>query len=88
MVSVVCFIKHSVDPVVIILALLACWAYIMPVREIDDYPIEEALMPMLNVGDVAPDFSVLDHTGKKVTMGDYQGKTVVMWFYPRASTGG
>ena len=52
------------------------------------HPIEEALMPMLNVGDVAPDFSVLDHTGKEVTLGDYQGKTVVMWFYPRASTGG
>ncbi|MBT3601938.1 MAG: redoxin domain-containing protein [Candidatus Latescibacteria bacterium] len=45
-------------------------------------------MPMLNIGDDAPDFSVLDHTGKEVSLGDYQGKVVVMWFYPRASTGG
>jgi len=45
-------------------------------------------MALLNVGDVAPDFSVKDHTGADVTLGDYQGKTVVMWFYPRASTGG
>lgn len=43
---------------------------------------------MLNVGDDAPGFSVQDHTGKDVTLDDYQGKTVVMWFYPRASTGG
>jgi peroxiredoxin Q/BCP len=43
---------------------------------------------MLNIGDVAPGFSVQDHTGKAVSLADYQGKTVVMWFYPRASTGG
>lgn len=52
------------------------------------HPIEEALMPMLKVGDIAPGFSVLDHTGKEVALSNYQGKTVVMWFYPRASTGG
>jgi peroxiredoxin Q/BCP len=45
-------------------------------------------MPLLNVGDVAPDFNVKDHTGKDVSLGDFRGKTVVMWFYPRASTGG
>ena len=45
-------------------------------------------MPMLNVGDAAPDFKVKDHTGKEVSLGDFRGKTVVMWFYPRASTGG
>jgi thioredoxin-dependent peroxiredoxin len=45
-------------------------------------------MAMLHVGDNAPDFKVQDHTGKEVTLGAYRGKTVVMWFYPRASTGG
>lgn len=43
---------------------------------------------MVKVGDKAPDFTVTDHTGKEVSLGDYAGKTVVLWFYPRASTGG
>ena len=43
---------------------------------------------MLSVGDTAPDFSVLDHSGNEVKLSDYSGKTVVIWFYPRASTGG
>ena len=43
---------------------------------------------MLQVGDKAPDFSVQDHTGKTINLTDYRGKTVVLWFYPRASTGG
>lgn len=43
---------------------------------------------MLNVGDKAPDFEVLDHEGNTVRLSNYEGKTVVMWFYPRASTGG
>ena len=45
-------------------------------------------MALLNVGDVAPDFSVQDHTGMTVALSDYRGMIVVMWFYPRASTGG
>ena len=43
---------------------------------------------MVSVGDKAPEFSVKDHTGRLVSLGDYAGKTVVLWFYPRASTGG
>ena len=43
---------------------------------------------MLAVGDTAPDFLVKDHTGNKVKLSDYRGKTVVLWFYPRAGTGG
>lgn len=45
-------------------------------------------MALLNVGDVAPAFTVKDHTGKDVSLSDFHGKNVVMWFYPRASTGG
>ena len=43
---------------------------------------------MLAVGDVAPNFLVKDHTGREVKLSDYRGKNVVLWFYPRASTGG
>ncbi len=43
---------------------------------------------MVKVGDKAPDFTAIDHTGKEVSLSDFAGKTVVLWFYPRASTGG
>lgn len=43
---------------------------------------------MLNVGDTAPDFAVLDHTGTLRKLSDYKGKTVVLWFYPKADTPG
>lgn len=43
---------------------------------------------MLNVGDPAPDFSVPDETGKVRTLAEFRGKTVLLWFYPKASTPG
>ena len=43
---------------------------------------------MLNVGDVAPDFAVPDHAGQTRRLSDYRGKTVVLWFYPKADTPG
>ena len=43
---------------------------------------------MLNVGDPAPDFAVSDHTGRTRRLGDYRGRTVVLWFYPKADTPG
>lgn len=43
---------------------------------------------MLKVGDVAPDFSAVDHNGKTVKLKDLRGKTVVLWFYPKADTPG
>jgi thioredoxin-dependent peroxiredoxin len=43
---------------------------------------------VLNVGDVAPDFEVLDHEGRTVRLRDLRGKQVVLWFYPVADTPG
>jgi peroxiredoxin Q/BCP len=43
---------------------------------------------MLEPGDQAPDFAVPDHTGKTRRLSDYRGKTVVLWFYPKADTPG
>lgn len=43
---------------------------------------------MLKVGDSAPDFDVQDHSGNMVQLSSFTGKRVLMWFYPRASTGG
>ena len=43
---------------------------------------------MLEPGEKAPDFTVQDHTGKTRKLSDYRGKSVVLWFYPKADTPG
>jgi thioredoxin-dependent peroxiredoxin len=45
-------------------------------------------MKLLEVGQKAPDFVVLDHTGKKVSLSDFAGQNVILWFYPKADTPG
>ncbi|WP_106794334.1 thioredoxin-dependent thiol peroxidase [Aquimarina sp. Aq78] len=45
-------------------------------------------MTTLKAGDKAPNFSALDQDGNTVTLGDYQGKKLVVFFYPKASTPG
>ncbi len=45
-------------------------------------------MPMLKVGDEAPDFTARTHLGNEVSLRDFRGKTVVLWFYPKADTPG
>ena len=43
----------------------------------------------LSVGAKAPAFTLNSHTGASISLGDYAGKkSVLIWFYPRASTGG
>ncbi|APR83250.1 Thiol peroxidase, Bcp-type [Minicystis rosea] len=43
---------------------------------------------MLKTGDAAPAFKVQDHLGRSHSLGDYRGKTLVLWFYPKADTPG
>lgn len=43
---------------------------------------------MLEPGEEAPDFTIQDHTGRTQQLSDYRGKTVVLWFYPKADTPG
>ncbi|HHY07381.1 MAG: thioredoxin-dependent thiol peroxidase [Lawsonella sp.] len=42
----------------------------------------------LEVGDKAPAFELLDDTEKTVSLSDYAGKKVIVYFYPRANTPG
>ena len=44
--------------------------------------------PMLQKGDLAPDFDLPDHLGNRVRLVDLRGKRVVLWFYPKADTPG
>ncbi len=43
---------------------------------------------MLEVGNVAPDFTVQTHEGKPLTLSRLRGKKVLLWFYPKADTPG
>jgi peroxiredoxin Q/BCP len=42
----------------------------------------------LAVGDTAPNFTVKDTNGNTVSLADYAGKTVVLYFYPKDDTPG
>ena len=43
---------------------------------------------MLNIGDKAPESSLLDQNGNSVSLNDFSGKKVVLWFFTKASTSG
>ena len=43
---------------------------------------------MLEVGMKAPDFTLLDKYGNSVSLSDFLGKKVVLYFYPRDNTAG
>ena len=43
---------------------------------------------MIEAGSKAPDFTLKDQAGKDVSLSDFQGKTVVLYFYPKANTSG
>ena len=47
-----------------------------------------AQTPRLEVGDKAPSFSLPDANGNKVSLNDYRGRKVIVYFYPAASTPG
>jgi peroxiredoxin Q/BCP len=43
---------------------------------------------MLKVGEKAPTFTLVDDSGKKVSLKDFKGKKVVLYFYPKDLTPG
>ena len=45
-------------------------------------------MATLQIGDKAPDFKGIDQNGKAVTLGDFAGKRLVLYFYPKDNTPG
>jgi peroxiredoxin Q/BCP len=45
-------------------------------------------MTTLKAGDKAPNFEALDQSGNIVKLSDYEGKKLVLFFYPKASTPG
>lgn len=43
---------------------------------------------MLQIGTKAPDFQLLDQDGQAHKLSDYQGKKVILYFYPKDNTSG
>ena len=43
---------------------------------------------MVQVGETAPDFALEDQSGQTVSLSALKGKTVVLFFYPKADTSG
>jgi peroxiredoxin len=49
---------------------------------------EILLMSELRNGDPAPLFSAMDQDGNTVSLADFRGRKVFLFFYPKANTGG
>ena len=45
-------------------------------------------MATLKAGDKAPDFTATDQNGKTVSLADFKGKNVILYFYPKDDTPG
>jgi peroxiredoxin Q/BCP len=45
-------------------------------------------MPLVEPGSQAPDFVLSDQDGNPVRLSDHRGRTVVLYFYPKADTPG
>ena len=43
---------------------------------------------MLQEGSKAPDFTLDDQDGDQISLSDFKGQKVLLWFYPKASTPG
>ncbi len=43
---------------------------------------------MLQIGQPAPDFTITSHEGRPVSLKDFRGRKVLLWFYPKADTPG
>jgi peroxiredoxin Q/BCP len=56
-----------------------CWA-------VPSDPVTDNLR--LSPGDAAPEFTLPDADGKPVSLSDYRGRSVLVYFYPAASTPG
>ena len=44
--------------------------------------------PVLETGSLAPAFTVKDHEGNELSLSDFRGRKVLLWFYPKANTPG
>jgi len=58
------------------------------ISKLENLIIKNLSMTNLNIGDVAPKFSGVDENGKQIELGDYNGKKLALYFYPKDDTPG
>lgn len=51
-------------------------------------PASRAKTATVSIGDTVPDIAVLDDSGNGVSLADFKGKPVVLYFYPKDDTSG
>ena len=62
---------------------------LLPTMRAADKPADTPPPPAVKVGDMAPDFTLTDQNGNKVSLHDFKGKkNVALAFYIFAFTGG
>lgn len=47
-----------------------------------------SVTPSVKPGDKAPEFTTLDDSGRRVSLSEFRGKWVVLFFYPKDDTPG
>lgn len=52
------------------------------------FPIKKTNIMSIEVGQMAPDFEAKIENGESIKLSDYQGKKVVLYFYPKDATPG
>ena len=50
--------------------------------------MSQTLTTKLQPGTPAPDFTLRDAQGREISLADYRGKNVIVYFYPKAATPG
>ena len=45
-------------------------------------------LDLLKIGDKAPSFLLENYDGNQVSLDDFKGKNIIIWFFPKASTPG
>tara|TARA_B100000029_G_scaffold302335_1_gene295194 strand:- start:176 stop:310 length:135 start_codon:yes stop_codon:yes gene_type:complete len=43
---------------------------------------------LLKIGDKAPEFTLSNQDGISLSLNDFKGSKIILWFYPKASTPG
>jgi peroxiredoxin Q/BCP len=50
--------------------------------------LDGTVFPMIEAGEKAPEFTLPDQDGREVSLSDFAGRTLVLYFYPKADTPG
>lgn len=52
------------------------------------YKLVREEFSLMDINDKAPEFTLPDQNGQNVSLKDFRGKTVVLFFFPKANTPG